>query len=159
GKHVPQLRFLDIMLGDQPVLAPHERVYQRWLAMDHEEVAELVHGILRTSSLEELYDTVLLPALALAEQDQHRGLLDDERRKFIRRSLRDLIDELGDEQRVIFARTGAGPAQRPEESRDGAKPRMRLPVECIVNVLTLPAHDEADEIAGMMLTQLLSFAG
>src|SRR5204863_1648819 len=33
GKYVPQLRFLDIMLGDEPVLAPHERVYQRWLAM------------------------------------------------------------------------------------------------------------------------------
>jgi hypothetical protein len=31
GKYVPQLAFLDVMLGDEPVLSPPERVYQRLL--------------------------------------------------------------------------------------------------------------------------------
>jgi predicted PurR-regulated permease PerM len=162
GKYVPQLSFLDIMLGDEPVLEPHERVYQRWLAMDQEEVAELVTGYLGEKSLEEIYDTVLMPALGMAEQDRHKGRLDESQREFIRRSLRQLIDELGDEQQVIFARTGAGPGDRPkeiEEHPDAPRKRGRLPEKCQVNVLTLPAHDAADEIVGMMLTQLLEFQG
>ncbi len=41
GKHVPQLSFLDILLGDEPVFEPKKRVYQRLLAGDQEEAAEL----------------------------------------------------------------------------------------------------------------------
>src|SRR5690349_2799833 len=37
GKYVPQLQFLDILLGDEPVLPPHVRVYQRLIAGDEEE--------------------------------------------------------------------------------------------------------------------------
>src|SRR5207249_3204503 len=36
GKYIPQLRFFDILLGDEPVLSPHVRVYQRLLAFDQE---------------------------------------------------------------------------------------------------------------------------
>ncbi len=163
GKYVPQLSFLDIILGDEPVLAPHERVYQRWLAMDQEEVVELVTGYLGEKSLEEVYDQILMPALGMAEQDRHKGKLDESRREFIRRSLRELIDELGDEQQVIFARTGAGPGDRSKEVQEAAAPtstkRKRLLDHCTINVLTLPAHDQADEIVGLMLTQLLNFQG
>ena len=40
GRHVPQLEFLDVMLGDKPVLAPDETFYQRLLANDPEEATE-----------------------------------------------------------------------------------------------------------------------
>jgi predicted PurR-regulated permease PerM len=163
GKYVPQLSFLDIILGDEPVLAPHERVYQRWLAMDQEEVVELVTGFLGEKSLEEIYDQILMPALGLAEQDRHKGNLDEARREFIRRSLRELIDELGDEQQVLFARTGAGTGDRPTEVQEAPahtpSKRQRLPDDCKINIVTLPAHDQADEIVGLMLTQLLNFQG
>lgn len=42
GKHVPQLSFLDILLGNEPVFKPATRVYQRLVAGDQEEAAELV---------------------------------------------------------------------------------------------------------------------
>jgi hypothetical protein len=103
-----------------------------------------------------------MPALALAEQDRHKGTLDEPHREFIRRSLRELIDELGDEQHVIFARIGAGPADRPKEIEENPKaPRRRGPIpdHCTINVITLAAHDAADEIVGLMLTQLLNFQG
>jgi hypothetical protein len=38
GKYVPQLSFLEIILGDEPVLSPAEHFYQRLLALDSEEV-------------------------------------------------------------------------------------------------------------------------
>ena len=42
GKHVPQLSFLDTLLGNEPVFELKTRVYQRLLAGDQEEAAELV---------------------------------------------------------------------------------------------------------------------
>jgi hypothetical protein len=139
GKHVPQLSFLDILLGNEPVFEPKKRVYQRLLAGDQEEATELVEDDLETRPLVEVYDTLIIPALALAETDWHRRELDEGRHKFILQSLREMIDERGD---------GQEEAQAKEGTEDGNSPRP-----CI---LCLPARDEADEIAGMMLAQLLA---
>ena len=35
GRHVPQLQFLDILLGDEPAMPPHARIYQRLLRRRH----------------------------------------------------------------------------------------------------------------------------
>ena len=170
GKYVPTLQFLDIMLGDEPVLAPHERLYQRWLALDHEEAADLVHEFFAERSLEDVYDSILIPALYLAEQDRHKSRLDDQRWKMIRQSMRELIDELGDDYRLRFAQTGASTASVPTKNGDAADDdaargdpnvaagrRHPLQKGCTVNVVILPAHDEADEIIGLMLDQVLEF--
>src|SRR6185295_6190200 len=75
GKHVPQLSFLDILLGNEPVFEPKKRIYQRLLAGDQEEAAELIEEYLEHQPLVEVYDTVLIPALALAETHWQLGEL------------------------------------------------------------------------------------
>ena len=164
GKYVPTLQFLDIMLGDEPVLEPHERLYQRWLALDPEEAADLVHEFFAERSLEDVYDTILIPALALGEQDRHKGRLDEQRWKMIRQSIREMIDELGDDYRLRFAQTGASTATAPAKAGEApvdpnvaAGRRKPLQKDCTVNVVVLPAHDEADEIVALMLDQVLEF--
>jgi len=42
GRHVPQLSFLHVLLGDEPSLTPDSRFYQRLLAMDHEEARQVL---------------------------------------------------------------------------------------------------------------------
>jgi hypothetical protein len=101
GKYVPQLQFLDILLGDEPVLEPPARVYQRLLALDQEEAMELAQAQLQETSLERVYDEVLLPALAMAEHDRHKGKLGEEREAFVMQAMRDMIDELGDAARAL----------------------------------------------------------
>ena len=76
GRHVPQLAFLDVLLGDEPVLPPELRFYQRLLARDPDEATELAEEYLEDEPLEKLYDSVIIPALGLAEQDRLRGSLD-----------------------------------------------------------------------------------
>src|SRR5205823_12792285 len=76
GRYVPQFSFLHIILGDETVLAPEARVYQRLLAMDDREARSVADLYLDKHSLPELYDSVLVPALAMAEQDPHKGALD-----------------------------------------------------------------------------------
>ena len=41
GRHLPHLRFFDVLLGSQPALDPPTRIYQRLLAGDVEEAIEL----------------------------------------------------------------------------------------------------------------------
>ena len=62
GKYVPQLEFLDVLLGDEPALDPDISFYQRLLARDQEEAEQLVLTQARTSPPEEVYDKVLVPA-------------------------------------------------------------------------------------------------
>ncbi len=94
GKHVPQLSFLDVLLGNEPVFEPKRRVYQRLLAGDQEKAAELVDEDLENRTLVEVYDSLLIPALALAETDWHHRDLDDARHAFILQNLREIIQRV-----------------------------------------------------------------
>ena len=75
GRHVPQLEFLDVMLGNQPVLAPDETFYQRLLANDPEEATEQAEEFVKERSLAEFFDEVAIPALVRAQVDSDEGAL------------------------------------------------------------------------------------
>jgi hypothetical protein len=62
GRHVPQLEFLVVMLGNQPVLAPNETIYQRLLANDPEEATEQAEEFAKERSPAEFLDDVAIAA-------------------------------------------------------------------------------------------------
>jgi len=138
GRHIPQFAFLSIMLGDQPVLSPQDRFYQRLLARDQEEAAELAETYVAEHGLEALYENVLIPVLSRAEQDRHNDALSDERTRFLFDSMRTLLDNL---------------AERPDDAHPG--PRSDEPLGPI-SACIVPARDEADEIVGIMLLRRLT---
>ena len=76
GRHIPHLGFLSVLLGDKPSLPSEARVYQRLLAMDYDEVFQFTQDYLKDKPLIDLYENVLLPALAMAEHDRHAGRLE-----------------------------------------------------------------------------------
>lgn len=142
GRHVPQLEFLYVLLGDQPALSPEAHYYQRLLAMDEDEAREVVEQFVEEKPTREVYDGVLIPALALAEEDRHDNQLDEQRQKFIYQSTRELIEELG-ERNLLGA---LGEEQAAQTTSEG-------------NILCIPARDEADELVALMLAQSLREAG
>ena len=146
GRHVPALEFLNVVLGDQPVVAPSTCYYQRLLAHDEREAAEILETCLKNASLETIYDSVLIPALILSQQDRLEGDLDDRTIEFIRQTTRDLIDELG------FRDTTEPQAE--SVSAVPLRPALRP-----VKVLCVPVRDETDELGTMMLAQLLESEG
>jgi hypothetical protein len=157
GKYVPQLHFLDILLGDEPVLEPHVKIYQRLLAMDQEEASDLVDEYLKEKELVDVYDEVLIPALGLAEHDRHRGLLDDQRQRYIRQSMKEIIEDLGERYRLSDAEAeGAEETKRNGNGNGNGGHKEDKKRAC---ALCLPARDEADEIVAMMLSQVLEQAG
>jgi predicted PurR-regulated permease PerM len=157
GRHVPALQFLNIMLGDQPVLSPEAHYYQRLLASDQAEAKEVLDDYLKSHPLEDLYDSVLIPALALAEQDRHHDDLEAITEQFICKSTKELLDELGEKSKE----PAAAEAQRAQSDLDElSAPKIRAtPPTHATSVVCIPARDEADEIVGIMLSQLLERAG
>ena len=143
GRHVPQLGFFDVLLGDEPALAPHVKFYQRLLARDPDEATELAEEYLEEEqSLDKLFDSVILRALGLAEQDRLRGSLDRETVQGIAEDTIDIIDDLAEEQ-----------AREPEEGNDHDAVSAAPPEQ--VAVLCIGARNGLDEAAAAMLARLL----
>lgn len=149
GRYVPQLTFLEILLGDAPVLGPEELFYQRLLAMDHDEARNIAEEELREKSLESLYETVLIPALRLAEEDRHTDAVGERTSEFISQSTRELIDDLGDR---AVRQDDNGHAI---EGRNDTVYRQSAAME----IVCVPARDVADELVGMMFAQVLRQGG
>ena len=80
GKHVPGLEFVGMLMADTPALAPEYGYYQRLLARDQSEAADLIERHIKTQSPRSVYDALLLPALNYAERDrlEQRLSLDEE---------------------------------------------------------------------------------
>jgi hypothetical protein len=95
GRHVPQLAFLGIMLGDEEALTPAEECYHRLLTVGLNEASELTDAYIKSNSLTALYDSVLVPVITAAETDYQSGSLDKEQREFVEQGIRDIIEDLG----------------------------------------------------------------
>ena len=72
GRYVPQLKFLEVLLGSEPVLKPEEQLYQRLLAGNVEGATEIAEAYATEHSSQEFYDQIAIPALRLAENDRQR---------------------------------------------------------------------------------------
>jgi predicted PurR-regulated permease PerM len=80
GRHVPSLRFLEVMLGEMPALSLPERFYQRALSGDASEIIREAQRFLRRRRLAEYCDAVLMPAMQLAHADFVREVVTDSER-------------------------------------------------------------------------------
>ena len=137
GRHLPGLSFLTVMLGDEPVLSPLDRFYQRLLALDAEEATELAEAFAAEHGQRSLYVDLLVPTLQFGEHDRHAHVLSEERSRSILDTIRRLVEDQSD---AFAGSTG----------RNGVP---RTPV-CV-----LSARDEADEIVAMMLVQTMQASG
>jgi predicted PurR-regulated permease PerM len=136
GRHLAPFEFLYVLLGDEPVLEPRVHYYQRLLANDEDEAAQVIETYMTDKTLVEVYDDVVLPALGLAEQDRHENRLTEESASSIYQTTRELVEEIGDRHAPADTPNSAGPA-----------------IACI------PARDEADAVVGLILAQVLSQNG
>lgn len=154
GRYFPQLAFLHILLGDEPALEPAAAFYQRLLALDHPEAHNVAELFLKDHPLVGLYDSVFIPALAMAERDRHEGSLDHDREQFIFLNFTEMIAEFSD------YRSEPVPAAK-DDSLAPLDPPIEIQPrpEFAGRILCVPASDEADSITASMLAQLLEQRG
>jgi hypothetical protein len=152
GRYVPSLVFLSVLLGDEPVLSPESQYYQRLLATDQNEARRILELYLKEKSLEDLYSSVVIPALNLAERDRHGHKLDEDTKDFIYQSTRELVEELGDNPIESISNAVVSPDSA-KSAQSQSEDTRRLDVLCI------PARDTADEVVALILCQLLERQG
>ncbi|TPM99931.1 AI-2E family transporter [Mesorhizobium sp. B2-1-3A] len=159
GRHVPQFEFLDVLFGNEPVLEPHARLYQRLLAGDPDEATDHAEEMLEEKYLVEFYDKVAIPALLLGERDRVRGVMGDLQRRQVAASALTLVANLEDE-----AKEEAG--EEDEQAEEAGEPgdaadedAADLPDGTGLSVLCAGGRGELDDAAAAMLAQVLEVQG
>jgi predicted PurR-regulated permease PerM len=155
GRHIEALQFIEVLLGDEPALEPHERFYQRLLAGDDTEAADMAETELKKKSLSAYYDAVAMPALALAQTDAALGKLSQEKQLEICDTVEEVVEDLSDYE-----------DQDPES---GAEPRAPDPIPGPASleggsradhpILCVASRSPLDQAASVMLAQLLEKHG
>jgi hypothetical protein len=135
GKHIPSLKFLGLLLGDESTLDPAARYYYRLLARDYDEVALLLKEYAEGRTADDVYDDVILPALAQTKTDREQ---------------RDLSAE---EEEAVYEATGEMVAMI---SRHPTAPVPKAPS---LRVIGCAVKGRADVLALDMLRDALAPAG
>ncbi len=164
GRYLPQLEFLHTLLGDEPVMPPDARLYQRLLALDQEEVSDLVDAYFEKHTPIEFYDEVLIPALNQAQIDTRMGHLGEDRQQFVRQTVHDIVSDLSERPPAAFpaltaVEEAADAAQKTDDTAARALDAAPAPPVRPTRVLILPVKTDADETAGAMLAHVLALAG
>ena len=141
GKHVPGLEWLGTLMADTPALAPEHGYYQRLLARDQGEAADLIDQYIRTESSRSVYDALLLPALNYAERDRLEQRLSQEEEMVVIETTRELLSDAAESIRRL----------EPDRSPGTDTPHPAAPLR----LLGYASNGVADELALAMLAQLL----
>jgi predicted PurR-regulated permease PerM len=138
-KYIPEMEFIEMLMGDEPTIDSGVIYYQRLLARDHDEATEVIQTYLKHHSFEQVCNDVFIPALSFTKRDMNREKLTEDDQRYIFQATRELIETL-----------------------EGGHPKKCSPLEeslistsSKVRVLCCPAQDEADELALVLFRRLL----
>ena len=148
GKYVPQLDFIGVLMSDQPAMESNISYYQRLLAMDQAEAAEIVEEHLKTHPQEQLFDGVLIPALNYTRRDRELGRLTEDGEQFVFRATREILEDLNS----LKPQSSSEVSDSSKTTTTDENSPVILPK---VPILGCPAQDEADGLALLMFRQLL----
>lgn len=132
GRHLGALKFLDVLLGDEPAFEPPTLLYRRLIAGDHEEAIEISAEAAERSSALAFYSDVGIPMLALAAASAQQGATAEQRWR-VQRGVKWILEDLLERHPV----QAAGPA----------------------TVLCIGARDEIDTLSAEMLAHALLLGG
>lgn len=157
SRHVERLKFIDIMFGDQPPLTPQQALYQRMLADDPVEAADHASRALKTMSVFDYCNDILLGALKLAQADLDRGRLDPDRIADIAHCVDEIIEDLTELEDTETAREPKKPlGSGGKASTNIVRLAGRDPARTIV---ALPGRGRLDRPAALVVAFVVAREG
>jgi len=133
GRYIPSLKFMEVLLGSEPVLGPQQRLYQRLLADDADDAISMAVQSVeerlpskpgqddRASAVRGFYDEVAIPALRIATQ-QHLESATAEHRLRLSNGMAALLEELQDQ----YAFRSRGEHARAASGEDDQRRCLRI---------------------------------
>ncbi len=150
GKNIPQLAFLNLVLGSEPALNSNMGIYQRFMLGDEQEATRLLLLRLKDDPADEVFDDMLIPTLNYAKRDFLRDQLSEEDHMMVLKGVETLLSHTAtffqalvqrQEEEVQLASVEADAAATGKATR--------------VQILVCPAADASDSVALTMLRQSL----
>lgn len=120
GRHVPNLGFLQVLLGDEPALSPYQQIYRRLIRRAVPEASAVAQAEMDEKGRELGLDDSLGRMVVLAERDRANDRLSPEKIDAIVEGtdlVLDFLDDGTDEPAPAPAQT-----QAPAEKRSGPEP-------------------------------------
>ncbi|WP_430391026.1 AI-2E family transporter [Dyella sp. 20L07] len=164
GRHVKALNLLNVLLGDSPALTMPQRLYQRALSGDSEEIIAEARGFLKRKSFAAYCDAVLLPALQLARIDLGQGAISPAQQAGVRHVVVTVVETLGHTARK-WSRWRNHPSvlddasigQRLRRQREDIAGRWQGPLTVAPGsvVLCIGLGSLVDDLATELLTRVL----
>ncbi|WP_432756556.1 AI-2E family transporter [Alloacidobacterium dinghuense] len=136
GRQVSHLQYLDLLFGDNEALAPPDRFYQRMLASNARDATTLLEETLKTKSVEQAYDGIVVPAITLIEEARHSEEMTGAHAEELLQNVEEITED-------VFGKCNETAAVQLES---------KLPRQ----VVCVPARDFADEVACQLAAQVLS---
>jgi predicted PurR-regulated permease PerM len=161
GRNTRALNLLDVLLGDTPALTMPQRLYQRALSGDSDEIIASARVYLKRNSLAVYCDNVLIPAMYLTNMDFGCGAIDRDQQVHVIATLAgDGPRPTRRQQRSsVLHNVNLGRALRAQrELRTG---RWQGPLDVPPNSITLclGLFTPADELATEVLVRVLRHRG
>jgi predicted PurR-regulated permease PerM len=148
GKHVPRMEFLSTLMAETPALPPDMNYYQRLLAHEPHEAADILERHLKVHPSSSVYDAYLLPALSYARRDRIERRLSAEEEQGVIEATRDLMSDPA--VLATRAHAKAEPALVEAETIPSLRAAGRE-----LTVLGWAGSDRSDRMALSMLGQML----
>jgi predicted PurR-regulated permease PerM len=149
GKNIPQLKFLNLLLGDEPAVRENMEIYLRLLQGDEHEASRLVLQRMKDAPADVVFDEMLIPALNYTKRDLLREYLTDGDRAMVLKRMKEALLETEE-----FIKTTAL-RQNETNSQPGDENRISTATLNRIKILGSPGMDDIDSVALEMLRQLL----
>lgn len=144
GRHLAPLRFLELLLGTEPVFDKPTQLYQRLISGDLEEAIELCHQEVARGSLVQFYSDSAVPMLALAAKPSSRRATAAQRHRVVS-GVSQVLQDLRAGHPALAAEVGAMDA--------------KTAAAAATRVLCIGARNEIDTLSAEMLAHTLAAAG
>ena len=171
GRHVPQFQFLEVLLGNEPVLEPQQQLYQRLLSGDPDEATRRAEEFLKDNTLIAFYESIAIPALHLGELDRVSGAIGSTRRKRVAESALAVVDNLEEYAREEAVEPEPEKSNsRGDEGKLNTSQNAHTPDTPAATVIQFPkgvskvilcagGQGDLDDAAAAMMTQVLAAEG
>ncbi|CAB3771360.1 AI-2E family transporter [Paraburkholderia solisilvae] len=164
GRYAERLRFLTVLLGDQPALTPAQNFYQRMLADDPHEAIVQADRLLKEMPVVQYYDDVAREGLRLARNDALRGVFAPDQLGRINETLLDIVENLEQVESLPPTPPPAQPQPPSESDGDAAAteeptPDQNAPLLPGMRAVCIAGRGAFDEVATAIALQLLGRRG
>ena len=141
GRHIPEMQFIAVLFGDEPVVTIDVAIYQRLLKGDEQGARSVLEAYVKQRTGADVYEQALLPVLARTRHDATRGALTAEESTAIAHAVGGIVDHLESDG---LTTTGV--------RDDGAGGEAGSPARTTaLRVLACPARDDVDAAALRLL--------